>query len=206
MMPHARRHQLLDRIRAERVERVDLLGDAHRAELRRDPGSDAPGDHEAGQHRSQFPDHRTRDQASDVHGRAEGAELHGRLQREHHAGEEPREQHDAERLDADLVHLHHEVLPVERASEDEAKRLPGERDVILEDVDLVLGRLVEPCQDGGHAVTVRGRSICMSGPLRARAVPRLQAPAEAGYLPPPCLSRSLASDSPSSSPALAAAA
>ena len=122
---HARRHQLLDRVGAERVERVDLLGDAHRAELRGDAGADAAGDHQAGQHRAQLADHRRRDEAADVHRRAERLELHARLQREHHAGEEPGEQHDAERLHADLVHLLDEVLRVERPREDEAQRLAG---------------------------------------------------------------------------------
>ena len=41
-------------------------------------------------------------------------QLHARLERQHHAGEEAGEQHDAERLDADLVHLLDEVLRVER--------------------------------------------------------------------------------------------
>ena len=68
---HARRDELLDRIRAERVERVDLLGDAHGAELRGDARPDATGDHQAREHRTELADHRRRDEAADVHRGAE---------------------------------------------------------------------------------------------------------------------------------------
>ena len=62
--------------------------------------------------------------------------LHRRLQREHHAGEEAGEQDDAERLDADLVHLLDDVTDVERTREDEAERLPGEGEIFLDRQDL----------------------------------------------------------------------
>ena len=72
---HPRGDQLLDRVGAEGVERVDLLGDAHGAELRGDAGADAAGDHEAGEHGAELADHRAGDEPADVHRGAERLEL-----------------------------------------------------------------------------------------------------------------------------------
>ena len=125
---HARRDELLDRVRAERVEGVDLLGDAHRAELRGDAGADAAGDHQPGEHGTELADHRRRSRGGRCTSwRRTCASCTAGLEREHHPGEEAGEEDDAERLDPDLVHLLDEVLAVERAGEDEAQRLarPG---------------------------------------------------------------------------------
>ena len=143
---HARRDELLDRIGAERVERVDLLRDSHGAELRGDAGADASGDHEAGEHGTQLANHRRRHEAPDVHRGAERLELHRRLQREHHPGEESGEENDAERLDADRVHLLYEVAAVERAGEDETQGVPGQEEVLLDGEHLPLRCVVEPVE------------------------------------------------------------
>jgi hypothetical protein len=49
-----RQHQELQRRHRHRLERVDLLGDAHRPELGGDAGARAPGHHQRRQHRRQL--------------------------------------------------------------------------------------------------------------------------------------------------------
>ena len=135
---HARRHELLDRVGAERVERVDLLGDPHRAQLRGNARADASGDHETGEHGTELADHGRRNESADVDRRAEGLELHRRLQCQHHSRKESGEQHDTERLDADRVHLLNQIRAIERAGENETDRFPGEGEILLDGQDNAL--------------------------------------------------------------------
>ena len=89
----------------------------------------------------------------------------------------PGEQHDAERLDADRVHLLDDVLRVERAGEDEANRLAGEAEVLLDRQDLrIFARVVEACREmpandaGARVVALpgdrdrgcKGKGLCRS--------------------------------------------
>ena len=57
---HARHHQELDRVEAHRRERVDLLVDAHRADLGREGGARAAGQQDRGHQRAQLAQHRQR--------------------------------------------------------------------------------------------------------------------------------------------------
>jgi hypothetical protein len=66
------------------------------------------------------------------------------LQCEHHAGEQAGEQHDPERPDADLVHLLHDVMEVERSREDESQRLASQNEVLLQRQDLAFRRVIDP--------------------------------------------------------------
>ena len=111
--------------------------------MRRDPRSHAPSDHETCEHRPELANHRCRDEPPDVDRRAKGLELNRRLKGEHHTGEKTGEQNDAERLHPDLVHLLDQILGVEGTGENEAERLPGEREVLLDGQDLRLRGLVE---------------------------------------------------------------
>ena len=103
-------------IGAERPQRVDLVGHDHRPELGGDARSDAAGQHQAGQHRTELLDHRRADQPADDRPRAELIERQAALQRQHRAGEKPGQQHDGQRLHADGVELLDDVVAVERAA------------------------------------------------------------------------------------------
>ena len=87
---HARRHQLLHGIGAQRAHGVDLLGHNHRAKFAGHARSIASGDDQAGQHRPQFPHDANRDQLSNDGVRAEPAQGGGAVQRQRRAGEEAR--------------------------------------------------------------------------------------------------------------------
>ena len=128
---HARHHQLANRIGAERPQRVDLIGDDHRAELGGDARSDAAGEHQRRQHRPELFHHRGADEPADDRPRAELVERQAALQREHGAGEDAGQQHDRERSDADGLELLDDVVEIERAAERVARGGPAELDVFL---------------------------------------------------------------------------
>src|SRR5690606_24434744 len=111
---------------------IDLLGHAHRAELGGDPGPRAPRDHERGDDRAELPNHRRADQAAEIDVCAETLELDRALEREDHAGEQAREQDDRDRAHADPVHLDDDIVPVERACDDEARRSLPQGEILLD--------------------------------------------------------------------------
>ena len=158
----ARHDEQPHRIGAHRLDRVDLLGHAHRAELRGDAGADAPRDHDPAQHRPEFAQHARRDEAADVERRAERRELHARLQREHHAGEEPREEDDRERLHADGVELREEARAAAPPARPRAERAPREAGDVLQHEEGRLDRATH-C-DGGSGFGRAGRDDSLSGP------------------------------------------
>ena len=95
----------LIRVGRQRGERVDLLGDAHGADLGGHRGADAAGDHQAGQHRAQLARHRQHDDVGDRALGVEAREAGIALQRQHHAGEERGQADDRQREVADVEHL-----------------------------------------------------------------------------------------------------
>ena len=127
------------------------------------PDPDAPGDEDGGEHGTELADHRCGDEPADVHGRAELRHLHGRLECEHHAGEEAGEQNDAERLDADRVHLLNDVTAVERPGEDEPYRLGGEPKIFLDRQHPHLGAFVDACEKACQSQPARGWSRYRGG-------------------------------------------
>src|ERR1700680_794636 len=50
----ARKHQIAEGVGGQRDERVDLIGDAHRAYFRRNCGPDAASHHQPADHRAEF--------------------------------------------------------------------------------------------------------------------------------------------------------
>ena len=137
------RNELLDRIRSERVQGVYLLGHAHRSKLGGDARAYSTSHHQPRQHRAQLAHHRARDQLADQSRLTERLELHGRLECEHHSGEKTGEEDDAEGSHSDHVHLLKEVGRVEGLDEDEAKRLSGQREELLQGLDAALCPVVE---------------------------------------------------------------
>src|SRR5687768_9692490 len=129
---HARCNQLLDRVRAESVERIYLLCNAHRSKLRGDSRSNAPRNHQSRQDGTELSYHRAGHETPDVHGSAERPELNGGLERENHPGEKTGEKHNAERAHANGIHLLDEITAIERPGEDESDRLSCQNEIFLE--------------------------------------------------------------------------
>ncbi len=67
--------QVLHRVGAHAGQGVDLLGDAHRAQLGGHRAADPAGEHRGGEHRAQFADHRHVDDGAEPRFHAERAEL-----------------------------------------------------------------------------------------------------------------------------------
>ena len=93
----------MNRVRAHRRQRVDLLGDAHRADLGRDRAADPAGQHRRGQHRPKLAAHRQIDQRAQSRFKTELPELRIRLHGQHHADERARERDDRQAEHANVV-------------------------------------------------------------------------------------------------------
>ena len=110
----ARRDQVLEGIGRERVEGVDLLGDAHRADFGGHGRADPAGDHQAGQHGAEFAGDRDDHHVRDCALRREPGKPGVALQRQHHAGEDRRQADHGERVVADVDHLPADQARVDR--------------------------------------------------------------------------------------------
>src|SRR5579883_88371 len=103
-------------------EGVDLVGDAHRADLGRDRRTDAARDHERGDHRPEFARHRQQHEGRDGTLGAKAAEAGMRLQRQHDAGEDRGQPHDGQGVVADIDDLAPDEPGVEGRAEAVAER------------------------------------------------------------------------------------
>ena len=128
---HPRHDELPYRVGPERAQRVDLVRHDHRAQLRGDARSDAPGQHQPGQHGSKLLDHRRAHQPADHGPCTELIERQATLQRQHRAREKARQQHDRQRLHANGVELLDDIVPVIGRRHDAAQRREDEADVLL---------------------------------------------------------------------------
>ena len=100
---HARNDQRLDRRDADRPHGVDLLGDLHRADLRREGRARAAGDHDRGHQHAELAHRDPADEVDGVDLGAELRELDRALLGDDDADEEAHQPDDAERADADHV-------------------------------------------------------------------------------------------------------
>src|SRR5216117_2209841 len=98
-----RRDDVADGVQRHHRERVDLLRDAHDADLSRQRRAGASGHHERRQDRTELPDERERDGGAEERLGAEAHEREVHLQSEHHPGEPARQQDDQQRAKADVV-------------------------------------------------------------------------------------------------------
>ena len=81
---HAGEHQVAHRARAEGADRVDLLGDRHRAELGGDARADAAAHHQGREDGAQLAQQGQADDARHEHLRPEPLDVGAELQRQHH--------------------------------------------------------------------------------------------------------------------------
>ena len=109
-----RRDQVLNRVDSEGRERVDLLGDAHGAELGGHAGARARGDHQRREHGRQLLGQREPDGRADEALLIEDAQRRDRLLRGDGAREESDQQNDGKRPDAHELHLLEEQPQAER--------------------------------------------------------------------------------------------
>ncbi len=101
----ARHHEVRDRIVGERLERIDLLGDAHRADLRGHARADAAREHECREQRPEL-EHDAAAHEETEHGKLDTREeLIERLERGHRAEEPGHDHNERHRVDADVPHL-----------------------------------------------------------------------------------------------------
>ena len=97
----ARKDQRLHRRDADRAHRVDFLGQLHRADLRREGGAGAAGDHDRGHQHAQLLDRASADQVDREHFGAELAELDRALLGDDDPDQEAHQADDAEGVDPD---------------------------------------------------------------------------------------------------------
>ena len=162
---HPRGHELLRRVGAEGAHGVDLLGDLHRAEFAGHAAGIASGDHQAGQHRTEFAHHGERHELS---GERNGAELleRGRgVQGKGCTGKKTGKNDDGKRTNTDQVGLLQGISEIARMGEQIRERTSRQLRIALDGKDLVfrdtrLGRSV-PC-------AVRDVSHYNRGPEGAR--------------------------------------
>jgi hypothetical protein len=128
---NARDDQLAHGVGAEGAERVNLIGDHHRAELGGDPRPDAPGEHQTREHRPELLHHRRTDDLPYERPRTELVERDAGLQDENGAGEEAREEDHGEGADAYLLELLDDVTEIERPRHHAAQRRALQTDVLL---------------------------------------------------------------------------
>ena len=98
-----RRDQEAHRVEPHRRQRVDLLVDAHRADLGRERRAGAAGEQDRRHQRPELAQHRQADQVGDEDLGAEALHRHRRLEREDHAEQERDQRDDRQRVGADLL-------------------------------------------------------------------------------------------------------
>ena len=102
---HSRGDEVFERVNGKSPQGVDLLGHAHRADFRRDGGTDASGDHQARQNGGQFTrDREDNDPCYCAFG-VEAGEARITLQGQNHPGKEGGHAHNGKRIITDVNEL-----------------------------------------------------------------------------------------------------
>ena len=108
----ARHHQIAHRIGSHNTQRVNLLGNLHRAKLSRNRRTYTAGNNNACQHRHQLTRHSDSYNAAYGRGRTQTHELLGCLYGKNHTGTENRHHHNRQRIRSQQCHLTHNLLSV----------------------------------------------------------------------------------------------
>ena len=119
--------EVAEGVDGRRLERVDLLGHAHRAELGADAGADAARQEQAGGQRPRLPHQRNRQARRDHRFGAEALERRARVHRQHDADREAGDGDERRRAQAELVDLADGFAEFEGRDEDLAGRLQREQ-------------------------------------------------------------------------------
>ena len=144
---HAGHDEVLHGLGRERLEGVDLLGDAHAADLGGHRAAHAPGDHQGREHRRQLARQREGHDAADEALRIEPREAGVGLEGQHHPGEERRQEDQRDRVDTDAHHLpdplRHVVGRPRRPDDDPAEHREEAAELLEEAEDAAPDRLEE---------------------------------------------------------------
>jgi hypothetical protein len=129
----ARSHEFADGVDAEGADGVDLIGDDHRSEFGGHGGGVAAGDEECGEDGAEFAEESERDGVGGEGGFAEAAKLAGSVEDDDASDAGERDENDAERADADDVHLFDQVGKITIGGERAFDRAEDEEEIVLND-------------------------------------------------------------------------
>ena len=136
---------------AHHRQRVEFLGDAHHAELRRDGRAGTPGHQHRSDHRTEFPDDAHAEQVDDENIGAERFQLLGRKIGQHHAYQKTHQRGDAQRLRADAEHAGGNLAPgtAQRVAY-QRKRVDQYLAYQLHDAEQMVARVQHPRAQSAH--------------------------------------------------------
>ena len=121
-----RQHEIAQRVGGQRRQRVDLIGHAHRPDLRRHRRSDATGDHQSGDHRTKLPGNRQHDNRRHRSSAADRLNPVCDCECQHHAGEDCSQPDHRQREIADIDHFAEKHAKVKRRRKSRGEGPPGE--------------------------------------------------------------------------------
>ena len=124
--PEARRDKVMNRVDAHARQRVDLLGNAHRSEFRRQRASDSPGEHRRRENGAQLLHQRQVDRRADAGFESDQLELRVRLHRENHPDKRSGQHNDRQTQHADVEKRRRQRFSL-RALDDEPKNRRGRK-------------------------------------------------------------------------------
>ena len=127
----ARRHEFADGVDAEGADRVDLIGDDHRAELGGHGGGVASGDEKRGEDGAEFTEKSERHSVGGEGRFAEAAKLARGIEDDDAPDAGERNENDAKRSYADDVHLLDEVGEVAISGEGAFNGAEDEEEIVL---------------------------------------------------------------------------
>ena len=141
---HARDDEIAERVDGRGFERVDLLGDPHRAELGADAGADPAGQQQARRQRPRLAHERNRQAGRDHRFGAEALERRARMHRQHDADRHAGDRDQRRRSQSELIDLAHGFAKLERRDEDLARSLAREQCDFTDPARSSDGSLTEP--------------------------------------------------------------
>ena len=101
----ARQYQHLDRIKAERADRVDFFARLHRADLRGECAAGTAGDQDRGEQHAELAQERIADKLDGEYARAEVAQHRRAEERDDRADEETQQRDDRHRVEPGLLDM-----------------------------------------------------------------------------------------------------
>jgi hypothetical protein len=136
-----RNHDALNRARAERADRVDLLGDFHRRDFGRDPRADSTGDEERSKNRTHLAKNRKRRDFRNVKRATEFREPETELECHHRTGREAGDRDEKEGIYADEINLVEYKPKIERRTDEIADNIAQEMRESTGELDQRISRI-----------------------------------------------------------------
>ena len=115
----------MNRVDAHTRQRVDLFGNAHRSQLRRQRASDPSGEHRRRENRPEFLHQRQVDRRADSGFEPDQLKLRVRLHRKHHSDERSGQHNDRQAQNADVVERRSQRLAFRALNDEPENRRDG---------------------------------------------------------------------------------